>query len=76
MALNIGVIGTGMIGVDHIRRLTEVLPGAAVVAVSDIDRERAQAVADALPAARAHATGEELIAVKVRTRAGCRSAAY
>jgi myo-inositol 2-dehydrogenase/D-chiro-inositol 1-dehydrogenase len=61
MALDIGVIGTGMIGVDHIRRLTEVLPGAAVVAVSDIDRDRAQAVAGGLPAALAYATGEELI---------------
>jgi myo-inositol 2-dehydrogenase/D-chiro-inositol 1-dehydrogenase len=61
MTLNIGVIGTGMIGADHIRRLTEVLPGAAVVAVSDIDRARVEAVAAGLPAARAHATGEELI---------------
>lgn len=30
-----------MIGQDHIRRLTRVLSGAQVVAVSDIDRERA-----------------------------------
>lgn len=45
MALKIGVIGTGMIGQDHIRRLTQVLSGAEVVAVNDIDRSRAQGAA-------------------------------
>ncbi|WP_417281023.1 Gfo/Idh/MocA family oxidoreductase [Celeribacter sp.] len=45
MALNIGVLGTGMIGQDHIRRLTQVLSGANVVGVSDISLERAQAAA-------------------------------
>jgi myo-inositol 2-dehydrogenase/D-chiro-inositol 1-dehydrogenase len=59
--LNIGVIGTGMIGQDHIRRLTEALAGATVVAVSDVDQARAQAVAARLPAARAFATGQALI---------------
>ena len=47
MTLRIGVIGTGMIGQDHIRRLTQVLSGAEVVAVSDIDRERASSAAPA-----------------------------
>ena len=37
MTLRVGVIGTGMIGQDHIRRLTQVLSGARVVAVTDID---------------------------------------
>lgn len=45
MALKIGVIGTGMIGQDHIRRLTQVLSGTEVVAVNDIDRTRAQGAA-------------------------------
>jgi len=45
MTLHVGVIGTGMIGQDHIRRLTEVLSGVKVVAVSDIDRARAAAAA-------------------------------
>lgn len=45
MTLKIGVIGTGMIGQDHIRRLTQVLSGADVVAVNDIDLARAKAAA-------------------------------
>lgn len=47
MTLKIGLIGTGMIGQDHLRRLTQVLSGATVVAVNDIDRSRAQAAAPA-----------------------------
>jgi myo-inositol 2-dehydrogenase/D-chiro-inositol 1-dehydrogenase len=45
--LKIGVIGTGMIGQDHIRRISEVLSGAVVTAVTDVDRSRADAVAGA-----------------------------
>jgi myo-inositol 2-dehydrogenase / D-chiro-inositol 1-dehydrogenase len=41
MSLRIGVVGTGMIGQDHIRRLTQVVSGVEIVAVSDIDRARA-----------------------------------
>lgn len=45
MTLSVGVVGTGMIGQDHIRRLTRVLSGVKITAVADIDRKRAAAAA-------------------------------
>src|SRR3954470_10979433 len=51
-----------MIGQDHIRRLSHVLSGVRVSAVTDVDADRARSVADALPDVRVHATGQELIA--------------
>lgn len=42
MTLQIGVVGCGAIGQDHIRRLTCTLSGARVVAVNDIDPQQAQ----------------------------------
>ena len=61
MTVRVGVIGAGMIGQDHIRRLTTVLSGSTVVAVTDVDTARAQEVGGGLPGARVHATGQELV---------------
>lgn len=62
MTLNVGVIGVGMIGQDHIRRLTHVLSGARVAAVTDVDLDRARAVADDVSGATLHQSGQDLIA--------------
>jgi myo-inositol 2-dehydrogenase/D-chiro-inositol 1-dehydrogenase len=61
MTVKVGVIGVGMIGEDHIRRLSQVLAGAAVTAVTDVDADRAAKVADQYGEATVHNTGQELI---------------
>src|SRR6266446_5298665 len=63
MSINVGVIGTGNIGQDHIRRITYALSGARVVVVTDIDSVRAQKIAKDL-GGRAESTGREIIAAK------------
>jgi len=50
-----------MIGKDHIRRLTTVLAGARVVAVTDVNLDEAKKVADGLPGAAVYSTGQQLI---------------
>ncbi|TFH85668.1 Gfo/Idh/MocA family oxidoreductase [Billgrantia azerbaijanica] len=63
MTVRIGVIGTGMIGEEHSRRITQTLTGGAIVAVSDVNAEQAQAVVERLGLdARVYASGQELIA--------------
>ena len=61
MTVNVGVIGAGMIGQDHIRRLTDVLSGARVTAVTDVDLDRAKSAVERLPGVQVHETGQDLI---------------
>src|ERR1035437_3436875 len=61
MTVRVGVIGAGMMGRDHIRRISRVLTGGAVVAVNDVDAARAGQVAAGLPGAAVHATAQDLI---------------
>ena len=62
MTVRVGVIGVGLIGEDHVRRLTTVLDDASVIAVTDVDKDRAAAVAERYGVATVHATGEDVIA--------------
>ncbi|MGU3503337.1 Gfo/Idh/MocA family protein [Mycobacterium sp. C31M] len=61
MSVRIGVIGVGVMGADHARKLARSVSGSEVVAVSDFDAAVAGAVADEL-GARVHADGGALIA--------------
>ena len=62
MSTRVGIIGTGLIGEDHGRKLATVIAGASVSAVSDVRRDRAAEVARALGGARVFQSGHELIA--------------
>ncbi|MFB2594972.1 Gfo/Idh/MocA family protein [Paracoccus sp. p4-l81] len=63
MTLRIGVIGTGAIGQDHTRRINQVLSGARVVAVNDVNRANAEScVAQFAPDAVIHDDPHALIA--------------
>lgn len=61
MTLRIGVIGTGMIGTAHIRRITQVLSVAEIAAVTDADLDLAKQVAEDLPNAEVFDSGQALI---------------
>jgi myo-inositol 2-dehydrogenase/D-chiro-inositol 1-dehydrogenase len=45
MTVSVGVIGTGIMGAEHVRRLAAEVDGADVVAVADADVDRARAAA-------------------------------
>ncbi len=59
--LRVGVIGTGMIGQDHVRRMTTVLSGVTVTAVTDVDAGTAQRVGAGI-GATVHPRGEDVVA--------------
>ena len=62
MTLRLGVIGTGAIGQDHVRRITRKLSGARVVALNDINKAQAsEFIAEERLEARAVDTAEEVI---------------
>ncbi|GES29616.1 Gfo/Idh/MocA family oxidoreductase [Streptomyces angustmyceticus] len=46
--LGVAVIGTGRMGADHVRRINEVISGARVAAVVDIDADRIKRLADGI----------------------------
>jgi myo-inositol 2-dehydrogenase/D-chiro-inositol 1-dehydrogenase len=62
MTVRLGVIGVGLIGEDHVRRLTTVVDGASVTAVTDVDSGRAETVAKQYGVPAVHSTGEDVIA--------------
>ncbi len=62
MTIRVGVIGTGVIGVDHAAKLQHRISGSTVSAVTDIDRARASQVAADLGGVRVYPDGHALIA--------------
>lgn len=61
MTISVGVIGTGMIGSDHVTRLARTVAGSTVTGVYDIATERAQQVAAGV-GATVHASWQALVA--------------
>lgn len=61
MTVRIGIIGCGGMGRAHIDRIENELTGGKVVAVADLNKEAAEAVAKPL-GAKAYGSGAELIA--------------
>ncbi|MGI5183713.1 Gfo/Idh/MocA family oxidoreductase [Dactylosporangium sp. CA-152071] len=57
MSVALAVIGTGVIGTDHVRRLHRQVPGADVAVVTDIDLDLARAVAATYGVPEAHTDG-------------------
>jgi myo-inositol 2-dehydrogenase / D-chiro-inositol 1-dehydrogenase len=60
MTLRIGVVGTGMMGQDHVERLATSVTDAQVVAVSDVNVEQAKRVGEGV-GARVFSDGHDLI---------------
>jgi myo-inositol 2-dehydrogenase / D-chiro-inositol 1-dehydrogenase len=61
MSLRIGVIGTGIMGADHVETIAAAISGAEVRAIADIDPKRAEMIASRVPGAQALPSAERLI---------------
>ncbi|MBD0839696.1 Gfo/Idh/MocA family protein [Streptomyces sp. TRM68416] len=61
--LGVAVIGAGRMGADHVRRIQEVVSGARVTAVVDVDADRAEAVAATVDGCTAHTDPAAAMAV-------------
>lgn len=59
--LRVAVVGAGMMGADHVSRITQRISGAEVVAVVDPDGARASAAAATAPGAGTFASFEEAL---------------
>jgi myo-inositol 2-dehydrogenase / D-chiro-inositol 1-dehydrogenase len=62
MTIRVGVIGTGIMGADHVNTLQRMVSGAQVAMVADVDLTRSKAVADTFPGVDATDDGYALIA--------------
>jgi myo-inositol 2-dehydrogenase / D-chiro-inositol 1-dehydrogenase len=62
VSVKVGVIGAGTMGETHVRALAHAVTAARVVAVADVDVERAAAVARAGGASTVHGDAHDLIA--------------
>jgi len=60
--LRVGVVGAGLMGADHITRLTHRISGAVVSAIVEPDQGRATAAAATAPSAQVFARVEDAIA--------------
>lgn len=61
MTVRVGLIGAGVMGADHAATLASAVAGVALVAVSDADRGRMDALVERGLAARSHADPHALI---------------
>lgn len=61
MVIGIGVIGAGVMGGDHALTLADSIQGAAPVAISDVDTDKAAGIASAARIERVHANARSLI---------------
>ncbi len=61
MTIRVGIIGTGFIGEDHGRKLVNVISGSTVIAVTDVNRARAEEVATELGGVAVFDNGLDLI---------------